>query len=122
MSLRVVRTAELETPAGKITAEVIDGTVTLTRSILRDTRQRVTLDVEQLREITEAIDPRPAPLETLIDGQSVAAALGISISKLNALADAGEAPAFIAFGNRRRWRPDDVNAWIHAQLGKKNHD
>ncbi|KPC52279.1 hypothetical protein WG78_14510 [Amantichitinum ursilacus] len=52
----------------------------------------------------------------LIDAKTVAKMLLCSGKTLDSLIAAGEAPPFLRFGRVRRWRVEDVNAWIECRI------
>ena len=54
--------------------------------------------------------------EPLIGKAAVAEILGISISSLSWLMQRGDAPPSLLVGKLRKWRPEDVEAWIAARV------
>ncbi|MBM3116414.1 helix-turn-helix transcriptional regulator [Jeongeupia naejangsanensis] len=57
----------------------------------------------------------------LLNAQSVAAMLGISLRQLEKLIVAGNAPTFIRIGRSRKWRADDVEQWVNGQFDRQAH-
>jgi len=61
-----------------------------------------------------------APLGTLmdarlIDARALSMILDISPRTLETIVARGEGPPFIRLGRQRRWRLEDVDAWIKAK-------
>jgi predicted DNA-binding transcriptional regulator AlpA len=55
--------------------------------------------------------------EALWTRTELAEYLGISPSTLTVWRYRGQGPVAVKIGNRLRWRPDDVDAWIAAHRG-----
>lgn len=54
--------------------------------------------------------------QPLMGKVAVAQRLGISVSSLSWLMQKGEAPRSLMVGKLRKWRPEDVEAWIAARI------
>lgn len=52
------------------------------------------------------------PLEPMADIATVEATLGVSRSTIARMCDRGEFPRPIRVGRQRRWRIDDIRAWM----------
>lgn len=49
---------------------------------------------------------------TLINARDIAAQLGVSVRKLEQMIERGELPPYIRVGRVRKWRAQDIDAWI----------
>ncbi len=57
----------------------------------------------------------PFTLPRLINTDQLAAIIGITRKALYHAIDAGQVPTPLKIGNRLRWRPDDITAWIQEK-------
>ena len=55
-------------------------------------------------------------MKPLLDAADVALLLNISRRKLEGLVARGKGPPFMRFGRIRRWRSEDIDAWVTEQL------
>lgn len=68
-----------------------------------------------MTQLTEAAAaPTAAPLMGMED---VAIRLGISLDAFRWQVHVGNAPASLLVGRRRKFRPEDVEAWILSRVG-----
>lgn len=54
----------------------------------------------------------------LVSAQELAGRLGISLRTLEKLIVQNKVPAYIKLGRLRRWRPEQVDAWINEQFAR----
>lgn len=50
----------------------------------------------------------------LLDVKAVAEACGLSVRSVWRMADAGKMPRPVAIGRARRWRADELDAWVQG--------
>lgn len=55
-------------------------------------------------------------MQMLLDAVQVASLLQISKRKLESLLAAGDGPPYVQFGRVRRWRQEDVDAWVVSRV------
>jgi predicted DNA-binding transcriptional regulator AlpA len=58
----------------------------------------------------------------LLDVRAAAARVGLSVSTLNKLRIAGDGPQFVKLGHAVRYRPEDLAAWIAANLHRSTSE
>jgi predicted DNA-binding transcriptional regulator AlpA len=59
-------------------------------------------------------DAEPTPDELLIGLKQLAALLGRSASALSRDVEAGRVPSAVLLGGSRKWRIDEIRAWVTA--------
>jgi excisionase family DNA binding protein len=57
----------------------------------------------------------------LMDARALSLVLSISPRTLETIVARGEGPPFIRLGRQRRWRLEDVDAWIKAKQALNGH-
>lgn len=57
----------------------------------------------------------------LMDARALSLVLSISPRTLETIVARGEGPPFIRLGRQRRWRMEDVDAWIKAKQALNSH-
>ncbi len=58
---------------------------------------------------------QPIAINPLLDARSLSNVLSISPRTLETLVARGEGPPYIRLGRQRRWRLEEVDAWIKAK-------
>lgn len=66
------------------------------------------------------MDKKPAAMASLLTIQELAETLKVSIRTVETLIREQRAPCFIRVGRSRRWRTEDVEAWLTKQIGSTN--
>lgn len=55
-------------------------------------------------------------MNPLLTSKDVADALRVSLRKFEQMVQGGEAPRHIFIGRQRRWRLDDIQAWVDVRF------
>ena len=58
------------------------------------------------------MDKQPAAMPALLTIQELAQALKVSTRTVETLIRTNRAPCFIRIGRARRWRAEDIDAWL----------